>query len=289
MLTIDILTYIIDLKILTIKEICRLSRVNKELYDLIHNEIIIKKINKIMNYYDNQSKLSYKNLLYRVDNYKYPKPMNEIVVSSWYPLTFKDISIKNIDNLEWMNKYDNILKCYELCASNKNVDLSKFKNYYYIDLSYSYYIDDVSHLKNLHTVKLNRCKSITDVSMLGNVKHLDVSCSSVTDVSMLGNVDILILNSTNIKDISGLTNVKFLDISYTLVKNVSMLKKVKTLKMVATDINDISNLINVEYLDISWCGFIKTMPKLKKLQILRMDGLINLDTSILDNMNVIKC
>ena len=68
-----------------------------------------------------------------------------------------------------------------------------------------------------------------------------------------------------------------------------MLKKVKTLKMVATDINDISNLINVEYLDISWCGLIKTMPKLKKLQILRMDGLINLDTSILDNMNVIKC
>ena len=38
MFTIDILTYIIDLKILTIKEICRLSRVNKELYYLIHNE-----------------------------------------------------------------------------------------------------------------------------------------------------------------------------------------------------------------------------------------------------------
>ena len=288
MLNLDIITYIIGLKILNVKEICRLSRVNKEFYDIIHNETTIKTINKLIRYYDELYKISYTNLLYKTDSYKYPNPLNELVVSSWYPLYFKEI--KNYYNLKnnWTQNYDNILKCYTLCSNCQDIDLNLFTKNYYVDLSYSYDLTNVSVLKNLHTLKLNRCSLIKDVSMLGNVKHLDLSYTNVEDVSMLGNIDTLILYHTKVKDVSKLLNVKYLDISYCDIEDVSSLYKTKCIKMSAINTKDVSMLTQVEYLNISWCIFVKDVSNLKNLKILKIDGLLKLDTSMLKNTKIIK-
>ena len=288
MFNIDIFSYIIELKILNVREICRLSRVNKVFYNLIHNETTIKTINKLIRYYDDLYKISYTNLLYKTDSYKYPIPINELVVSSWYPLYFKEI--KNYYNLKlnWTRKYDNILKCYTLCSTYQEIDLKLFNNIHYADLSYSYNLTDVSMLKNLHTLKLNRCSSIKNVSMLGNLKHLDLSYTNVKDVSMLGNVETLILYHTKVKDVSKLLNVKYLDISYCDIEDVSSLYKTKYIKMSAINTNDVSMLTQVEYLNISWCVFVKDVSNLKNLKILKIDGLLKLDTSMLKNTKIIK-
>ena len=290
MINLDILLYIIDLKILSIKEICRLTRINKNFYNLIHNETTIKYINKVMKYYDNLYKLSHINLLYRIDSYKYPKPLNELVVSSWYPLIFKSIYHTFVN--KWMDKYDNILKCFTFDLYNQEdteVNLYQYKNAYSIDLSYSYKIQNVSMLTNLHTIILNRCSSIQDVSMFSNIKYLDLSYTNVRDVSMLGKLETLILYYTNIEDISTLGNINYLDISYTKVKDVSSLKNVKYLKMTALNVIDITMLINVKYLNISWCVFIKDVSNLKNLEILKIDGLSKLNTSMLKNTKILKC
>ena len=288
MFNIDIFSYIIELKILNVNEICRLSRVNKEFYNIIHNETTIKTINKLIRYYDELYKISYTNLLYKTDSYKYPKPINELVVSCWYPLYFKEI--KNYYNLtfNWTQKYDNILKCYTKCCKYQQIDLKLFNNIHYADLSYSYDLVNISMLKNLHTLKLNRCSSIKDVSMLGNLKHLDLSYTSVEDVSMLGNVDTLILYHTKVKDVSKLLNVKYLDISYCDIEDVSSLYKTKYIKMSAINTKDVSMLTQVEYLNISWCVFVKDVSNLKNLKILKIDGLLKLDTSMLKNTKIIK-
>jgi hypothetical protein len=289
MINLDILLYIIDLKILSIKEICRLTRINKKFYNLIHNETTIKYINKVIKYYNDLYKLSHINLLYRIDSYNYPNPLNELVVSSWYPLYFKSIKHKCVDH--WMDKFDNILKCFTVDLYNQTdneVNLDQYKNAYYIDLSYSYKIQNVSMLNNLHTVILNRCSSIKDVSMLSNVKYLDLSYTDVRDVSMLGKVETLILYYTNIEDVNGLGDVNYLDISYTRVKDVSSLKNVKYLKMSALNVLDITMLTNVKYLNISWCVFIRDISNLKNLEILRIDGLSKLNTSMLKNTKIIK-
>jgi len=290
MINLDILSYIIDLKILTIKEICRLSRVNKKFYNLIHDKITIKSINKVIKYYDTIYKISRINLLYKIDSYNYPKPLNELVVSRWYPLYFKSINHKFVKH--WMNKYDNILKCFTVDFYNQTddeVNLDQYKNAYSIDLSYSYNIQNVSMLTNLHTVILNRCSSIQDVSMFSNIKYLDLSYTNVRDVSMLGKLETLILYYTNIEDISTLGNINYLDISYTKVKDVSSLKNVKYLKMTALNVIDITMLINVKYLNISWCVFIKDVSNLKNLEILKIDGLSKLNTSMLKNTKILKC
>lgn len=289
MMNIDILSYIINLKILTVKEICRLSRVNKQFYNLIHNEIIIKNINKLIKYYNDLYKISYINLLYKIDSYNYPKPLNELVVNSWYPLYFKSIKHKFVDH--WMDKYDNILKCFTVDFYNQKdseVNIDQYKKAYYINLSYSYNIQDVHMLNNLHTIILNRCSSIKDVSMLCNVKYLDISYTNVIDVSMLGKLETLILYNTNIEDVSSLGNIKYLDISYTRVKDVSMLKNVIYLKMTALNVININMLTNVKFLNISWCVFIKNVSNLKNLKILKIDGLLKLDTSMLKNTKIIK-
>lgn len=288
MFNIDIFSYIIELKILNVREICRLSRVNKAFYNLIHNETTIKTINKLIKYNDNLSKISLTNLLYKTDSYKYPRPINELVVSSWKPLLFKEI--KNYYNLNngWIKNYDYVLKCYTLCSNYQYIDLELFKNLYYVDLSYSYNLTNVSMLKNLHTIKLNRCSSLTDVSMLGNIKHLDLSYTDVRDVSKLGNVETLVLYFTSVSDVSKLTNVKYLDISYTKVKDVSSLKNTNYLKMVGINVKDVSMLTNVNYLDIAWCVFVKDVSNLKNLKILKIDGLLNLNTSMLKKTKIIK-
>ena len=86
MFNIDIFINIIILNILSVKEICRLSRVNKEFYNLVHNKTVIRYINNLLEFNNNKYKISHYNLLYKVDSYIYPKPINELVVKSWKPL-----------------------------------------------------------------------------------------------------------------------------------------------------------------------------------------------------------
>ena len=58
--------------------------------------------------------------------------------------------------------------------------------------------------------------------------------------------------------------------------------------MSAINTKDISMLTQVEYLNISWCVFVKDVSNLKNLKILKIDGLLRLDTSMLKNTKIIK-
>ena len=58
--------------------------------------------------------------------------------------------------------------------------------------------------------------------------------------------------------------------------------------MSAINTNDVSMLTQVEYLNISWCVFVKDVSNLKNLKILKIDGLLRLDTSMLKKTKIIK-
>lgn len=124
-LDIDHWITIINLEILTTKEICKLTRVCKTLYNIVHNEAIIHYINKINSkiiYFSGQSP----NPMCRCYGSYFPRLMNnnmenEMFIHNWFPLIFL---LDFYDNYEFMKEMENTYNC-KLKISNGMYEIGK--------------------------------------------------------------------------------------------------------------------------------------------------------------------
>ena len=257
---------IINLEKLTTKEICRLTRVCKTLYDIIHSETIIFYINKInarVKCLTNQSP----NPICRCFDSNFPKLNNykdveksEMIIHSWFPLKFL---LDFYDNYKFMKKmkdtFNSKIFISVECFDNGN-NYNDYKNSMNEDDNKDLLFSDVYMLDKQWMDK--EYATIYDTSAeyetitYKNITILNLYSSEIDDSFTLYkfiNVKYINLSHTNFSRLPYMENVEELDISHTKIKDIESIKnctKLNKLYMTSTNIEDISMLSNLDVLDV---------------------------------------
>lgn len=141
----------------------------------------------------------------------------------------------------------NLLKTAPLCGKTQK----------FVDLSYCYYLTDVSTLRDVHTVILSHCSALKSVKRLGKNFSLDLSYSScITDISSLSEVIHLNINGLDqVRDVSMLHAVRTLKIERcSSIQSLTGLHKLRVItlfqslkdKLLPDDVNSLPQLRKIQ-------------------------------------------